>query len=411
MQNIPDGAVRVLIGGDVSTHYSKHHCLTDAAYARTLFSELRPYLDAADFRLCNLENVICEEGLGAPIIKCGPNLRGEPEEMGFLTEGGFDCAFLANNHLGDLGPEPVLDTIRRLDEAGIGHCGGGANLEEAYRAWYAEKDGLKIAFISVCENEFGGAEADFPGSAGYNEMTVRRRIVEERAKADFVVIIFHGGQEHNPVASPSAIDRYRLFTVFGADAVVAMHTHCIQGTEIYDGKPIIYSMGNFYFNGYHKESAPGTAIYPSESPWNYGYMTELFFEKGKPVTYRLIPYHLEDEGRLLHVYEGEDKATMLAYIDKLSAIIQDPVATQRFYDAWCTRNGIAHLKYFPGVRDEHITSREDAVVRQCALIRNLHTCEAHCAMITRAAHLMYKGKLQEAAEALPELDALKKMPL
>ena len=131
--------VRALIGGDVSTHYSREWRLTDAAYSKKLFSELRPYLDAADFRLCNLENVICEEGLGTPIIKCGPNLRGEPEEMGFLTEGGFDCAFLANNHLGDLGPEPVLDTIRRLDEAGIGHCGGGKNIEEAYKAWYAEK--------------------------------------------------------------------------------------------------------------------------------------------------------------------------------------------------------------------------------------------------------------------------------
>ena len=169
--------VRALIGGDVSTHYSREWRLTDAAYSKKLFSELRPYLDAADFRLCNLENVICEEGLGAPIVKCGPNLRGEPEEMGFLTEGGFDCVFLANNHLGDLGPEPVLDTIRRLDEAGIGHCGGGKNIEEAYKAWYAEKNGIKIAFISVCENEFGGAEKDFPGSAVYNEFTVRTRIV------------------------------------------------------------------------------------------------------------------------------------------------------------------------------------------------------------------------------------------
>ena len=407
MQEASKSAVRVLIGGDVSTHYSKDWKKTDAAYSRVLFSELRPYLDAADFRLCNLENVICEEGLGAPIIKCGPNLRGEPEEMGFLTEGGFDAVFLANNHLGDLGYEPVMDTIRRLDEAGIGHCGGGANLEEAYRAWYAEKNGLKIAFISVCENEFGGAGKDTPGSAGYNELLVRTRIVEEKKKADFVVIIFHGGQEHNPVASPSAIARYRLFTVFGADAVVAMHTHCIQGTETFEEKPIIYSMGNFYFNGYHRE----TGAYPATSPWNYGYMTELCFERGKPVTYRLIPYHLEEDGELLHVYEGEERDTMLAYIDKLSAIIQDPKKTQRLYDAWCARSGIGQLRTIPPCPPGMENDRTPEAVQNAARLRNRFTCEAHCAMNTRAAHLMYLGRIEEALAAYPELEALQKMPL
>ena len=398
--------VRVLIGGDVSTHYSKDSVITDAAYSKKLFRELRPYLDAADFRLCNLENVICEDGLGAPIIKCGPNLRGEPAEMGFLTEGGFDCVFLANNHLGDLGPEPVLDTIRRLDEAGIGHCGGGKNIEEAYKAWYAEKDGLKIAFISVCENEFGGAEADFPGSAVFNEMRVRNRIVEEKKKADFVVIIFHGGQEQNPVAGPSHIDRYRLFTVFGADAVVAMHTHCIQGTEFFEGKPIIYSMGNFYFNCYRRANPT-----PESSPWNYGYMTELSFEKGKPVTFKLIPYHLKENGELLHVFEGEDREKMMAYIDTLSAIIQDPEKTQRLYDAWCTRNGISHLRYLPTMTDGMVNSREESDVQLCARMRNIHTCEAHCAMVTRAAHLMYHGRIAKAAESLDELTALQAMPV
>ena len=397
--------VRALIGGDVSTHYSREWRLTDAAYSKKLFSELRPYLDAADFRLCNLENVICEEGLGAPIIKCGPNLRGEPEEMGFLTEGGFDCVFLANNHLGDLGPEPVLDTIRRLDEAGIGHCGGGKNLDDAYAAWYAEKNGIRIAFISVCENEFGGAEKDFPGSAVYDEFKVRTRIVEEKKKADFVVVIFHGGQEHNPVAGPTQVARYRLFTAFGADAVVAMHTHCIQGVEVFEGKPIIYSMGNFYFNGYHRE----TGSYPADSPWNYGYMTELCFEKGKPITFTLIPYHLEDGGELLHVYEGKDKETMLAYIDKLSAIIQDPDKTQKLYDAWCTASGVAHIKYIPMWEDALLTDPGKQQI--AARLRNLHTCESHNAMITRAAQLIYQGRIQEAEKALPELRELQKMPL
>ena len=399
-------SVRVLIGGDVSTHYSKDYVKADAAYTRELLRELKGDFEQADFRLCNLENVICEEGLGAPIIKCGPNLRGEPIEMEFLTEGGFDAVFLANNHLGDLGPEPVLDTIRRLDEAGIGHCGGGKNLEEAYRAWHAEKNGLRIAFISVCENEFGGAEEDFPGSAAYNEMLVRNAIVREKATSDFVVIIFHGGQEMNPVASPSVIDRYRLFTVFGADAVVAMHTHCIQGNEIFEGKPIIYSMGNFYFNTCH-----GNNSYNGNSAWFYGYMTELFFEKGKPVTFRVIPYQLRDEGRLIHVFEGEEREKMMAYIDRLSAIIQDPKETQRLYDAWCVRGGRYQTETMLKIPFESTQERTPAGIQEAARVRNRFTCEAHCAMITRYAHLTYLGRAEEALKALPELTELQKMPV
>jgi hypothetical protein len=164
-------------------------------------------------------------------------------------------------------------------------------------------------------------------------------------------------------------------------------------------------MGNFYFNGYHRE----TGAYAADNPWNYGYMTELFFEKGKPVTYRLIPYHLEDGGELLHVYEGEDKETMLAYIDKLSAILADRKESQRLYDAWCAVSGIGHLKYMPKWEDAFLSDPERG--KTVALLRNLHTCEAHCAMITRAAHLLYLGRIEKALADYEDLQALRKMPL
>ena len=186
-----------------------------------------------------------------------------------------------------------------------------------------------------------------------------------------------------------------------------MHTHCIQGNEIFEGKPIIYSTGNLYFNGYHMTSGG----YPATSPWNYGYMVELSFERGKPVTYSVIPYHLEDGGELLHVYEGQEKEIMLAYIDKLSALLADRKETQRYYDAWCSVYGVSQIKGYPKYHDGLITDRDADSVRDAARIRNRLTCEAHCAMITRAAHLLYRGRLEEAAESVADLRALQKMPL
>ena len=99
----------------------------------------------------------------------------------------------------------------------------------------------------------------------------------------------------------------------------------------------------------------------------------------------------------------------LAYIDKLSAIIQDPDKTQELYDAWCTEAGVSHVKYIPAWEDALLT--DPAKQQIAARLRNLHTCESHCAMITRAAHLIYKGRIQEAEKALPELRELQKMPL
>ena len=61
---------------------------------------------------------------GRPIRKSGPNLRGLPENISFLSAGRFDCAILANNHLGDYGPSGVLQTLDLLDARHIGHVGG-----------------------------------------------------------------------------------------------------------------------------------------------------------------------------------------------------------------------------------------------------------------------------------------------
>lgn len=61
------------------------------------------------------------------------------------------------------------------------------------------------------------------------------------------------------------MELYRHFIDLGAEAVIAMHTHCPQGYEFYNGKPIVYSMGNFFFP--HKKD--------KEKSWYHGYMSEL----------------------------------------------------------------------------------------------------------------------------------------
>ncbi len=392
--------MKIMVCADVATYKIREKI--DAAYCKPLLRDMKPVLDSADFRIANLECVLCDEDVGCNITKSGPNLRGDVKNAAFLEEAGIDCAVLANNHLGDLGEPAVCATLELLDKMNIAYVGGGKNIDEAYRAWYAEKNGMKVSFIAVCENEFGGATASKAGSAVFSMKRLCDRIAEEKALADFVVVLFHGGNEYDPVPGPETVDRYRLIVDMGADAVVAGHTHCMQGFETYRGKPIVYSMGNFFF--------PSLTTAAERDPWNFGYMVELTVCRGRDITFRVIPYELKDEARWLHVLDGEEKQTILGYLGKLSAIINDPAEVQRFFDAWCTKSGAGYSKalihdpqYLEGDLSEELAKKQ-------AALRNLFWCESHDALMRGLLRLEYEGRLEEARASLPELLELQKIP-
>ena len=118
-----------------------------------------------------------------------------------------------------------------------------------------------------------------------NGIIVKKAMKESRASGALPVVYFHGGNETNPFPSPGKVEMYRSFVDMGAAAVVAMHTHCPQGYEMYNGCPVIYSLGNFYFP--HGETA--SSLLPS---WFYGYMTELDFTENE-ITVKNIPYKFD----------------------------------------------------------------------------------------------------------------------
>mgnify|MGYP003314859431 CR=1 FL=1 len=395
------GKIEVVIGADVCMSYL--HQPVDAPYCRRLLAPVKPILDDADFRIADLESPLCAEGVGAKIPKSGPNLRADPQNIAFLTEGGFDCAILANNHFGDYGEPAIASTLDILGKNRIAALGGGMNVGEAYRAWYAEKDGIRIAFLAVCENEFGCATEDRAGAAGFSLKRLRDRMVEEKQNSDFLVILFHGGNEYDPFPSPETVDRYRLLIDLGADALVAMHTHCMQGYETYGGKPIIYSMGNFFF-----PQEP----YKDGDSWNYGYLTALTFQKGKSVTFAVHPYILRDNNAVLHLCAGDEKAKMLAYLDKISAVIRDPVALRRYFRAWCVMSGAHYAKtglsYTSDFEAGGLTAEQKSAL---ARTRNLFWCEAHAGLMRGLLALELEGGIEDARADMDALKAYSVMPV
>jgi poly-gamma-glutamate synthesis protein (capsule biosynthesis protein) len=216
---------------------------------------MAPLLADADYRIGNLECPLAT--VGQPMPSKIYNFRADPRAVRVL-KGRFDAMSVANNHSGDYGKAAFLETMAVLDGAGIRHFGGGRNLVEAHAPLWIEQKGLRIAVLAY--NEFKPrafeAGANHPGIAWSEDSQVVADIRAARAAgADVVIPFMHWGWEREP--DPTARQRQlaRVMIDAGADAVVGGHPHVTQGAEVYRGKPIIYSLGNFVFDGFELPAA------------------------------------------------------------------------------------------------------------------------------------------------------------
>lgn len=218
---------------------------------RNPFAPLAAFLDTADIRVGNLECVVATTGSAEPDKPY--TFRAHPRTLPLLKRH-FDALALANNHSGDYGPVAFGEMLDLLDNRGIAYFGGGRDLAAAHRPLIIERKGLRIALLSY--NEFFPrsfeADTDKPGIAWSEDEQVRRDIARARShdRADLVIPVMHWGWENEATASARQRQLARLMIEAGADAVVGGHPHVTQDVEQYQGKPIIYSLGNYVFDGF-----------------------------------------------------------------------------------------------------------------------------------------------------------------
>ena len=385
--------MKILFTGDICFKYQPD---LDTGMAKNALADLLPTLQAADYRVMNLETPLCPEGVGEPIMKSGPNLVGRPENVAFLTTAGCDCAVLANNHTGDYGDAALLATLEILDRNHIAHTGAGADMDEAYRPWRIQKEGVSVSVIAVCENEFGIASAVKPGTAGFSLERLGDRIQEERRISQYVIVVFHGGAEHYPLPTPLTRERYRTIIRLGADAIIGGHPHTMQGFEIYEGKPIYYSTGNFYFRYVPKQNAS----------WYRGYMVMLTCDKNG-VKGEVIPYAADPDSMQLSLVTGKGYSNTIAYLEMLSAYIGDTAAMRRLYEGWCTMSGFGYSRSLV-LDPAYITLTDEPA--PIAPLKNLLSCEAHNELMRTTLDLAFFGGFAEAAEAREIIRRLQEMP-
>ena len=257
--------MKILIAGDFCQGYRVDALVKERRYGK-LFDEVKPIIESADYSIVNFEfPVVLDKDAARPIPKCGPNLEGTIESIEAIKYAGFKCCTLANNHILDQGEQCCLDTKNELEKAGVDTVGVGSNLSEAGEIFYKEIDGETLAIINCCEHEFSIATETSAGANPLNPVRQYYAIQEAKKKADYVLVIVHGGHEHYQLPSPRMKETYRFFVDAGADAVVNHHQHCYSGYDVYYDKPIFYGLGNFCFDEPQMRHCG----------WNEGYMVRL----------------------------------------------------------------------------------------------------------------------------------------
>jgi poly-gamma-glutamate capsule biosynthesis protein CapA/YwtB (metallophosphatase superfamily) len=211
------------------------------------FVDVLPVLRQAQLVVGNLESPVSKRGTAVENKQF--TLRVGPVAVEALKASGIGVVTLANNHIMDFGPQALQDTLAVLGENGILYAGAGMDLDDARAPAFIKSGGRTLAFLSYSLTfplEFY-ASAGRPGTApGYKEY-VRRDIERVRSQADLVIVSFHWGAELMSTAKDYQKDLGRKAIDWGADLVLGHHPHILQELEVYRGRLIAYSLGNFVF--------------------------------------------------------------------------------------------------------------------------------------------------------------------
>ena len=221
-----------------------------------VFGDTLSVLQKQDLLVGNLEGPLTSRG--TPLDKTY-TFRFPPRVLEALKKAGFRYLSLTNNHVVDYGKEGLLDTLQAFGTFGMGTSGIGSSLEEARRPWkFLSPGGRPVYILSMgaYPPEKSGFDGSKEASAGIDRPGILWASEEnlESLKKSYPtggmnILMVHGGYEWQSTPHRGQVDLYRGFIDRGVDIVFGSHPHVVQGMEVYRGKLIFYSLGNFLFPG------------------------------------------------------------------------------------------------------------------------------------------------------------------
>ena len=201
---------------------------------------------AADIVFANLETPVTTRGDKTPKTW---NFRARPADLKIPRAAGVRVLNIANNHVWDYGERGFLDTLNALKRGHWTFVGGGMNRREAEAVRVFKVRGLAVGIVGLTSThpEAAWAGPRKPGVAYSDFDRIPGIVRRAKKKCDVLIVSFHGGTElaEYPNDIQKAVAHAALRS--GADLFLGHHPHVLQPIEIYQGKPIVYSLGNFLF--------------------------------------------------------------------------------------------------------------------------------------------------------------------
>lgn len=271
--------------------------------------ELIAEMKSADIMMLNNEFPYSDGG--TPIEEKQFTFRARPSTVSYLNDLGVDIVSLANNHAYDYGEAAFFDTMTTLEEAGITYVGAGRNLQEARRPVYYIINNMKIAIVSATQIE----RLDNPDTKGatdsgagvfrcWNGDKLLETVREARENSDFVIVYLHWGTENEETIDWAQEKQAAEVAEAGADLIVGAHPHCLQQISVVRGIPVMYSLGNFWFNSRTMDTG----------------ILKVTVDESGIQSYQFIP--CLQSGSRTTLLQGEEKKRILDHMREISVGVQ-----------------------------------------------------------------------------------------
>lgn len=301
--------VTLLFAGDIlmddhyavmSTYHNRGNDINQA-FDQGLLEQMRN----ADIFMINNEFTFTSRG--TPTVNKKFTFRADPGNVSMYEEMGVDIVSVANNHIYDYGEISLLDTLDTLEQAEIPYVGAGRNLQEAMTPVYYIANGMKIAFVSATQierNSVPDTKEATQDSAGVlrcmNPDNLLLVIEEAKKNSDYVILYIHWGTESQEAIDWLQEQQAPIYAQAGVDLIIGDHPHCLQKMDSVEGVPVIYSLGNFWFNSRTQNSC----------------VVKVALRAGEIESFQFIPCRQSDCRTAL--LTGQEKTEVLDYMRTIS---------------------------------------------------------------------------------------------
>lgn len=306
--------VNILIGSDIVPTKCNEQLFINCNTRELLGSSLIDEINMADYFILNLEVPLTNKS--NPISKCGPNLIAREECMHGLKSINSCFYTLANNHIMDQGEEGLLNTIDLLNINNIDYAGVGGNLNSMKHSFLKTIKEKRIGIYCCTESEFSIATHNSSGANPFDPLKSYAHVENLKKQCDLLIVLYHGGKEHYRYPSPNLQKIFRKFSDYGANIVIAQHTHCVGCKEDYNNSILVYGQGNFLFN------------YKRNEYWNNSLLLKITLDEDFSISF--LPLIQTDTG--VRMAKEDEKNTILSDFNNRSKQILQPGFLENEYN-------------------------------------------------------------------------------